>query len=207
MLKTIALCAVLVSALGQLVAPPPSDPTDFDCEDIQFLMRERTEFLDAIEKQFVCIYGFEEKIDPVTPKPGVEKTDSLFTEDELDVLAAVYQDLVVSYLMWHAVHWEYEPQQLIVRLGTARRSDLTPPDDFLNRITTDRVLATNDGVRSDTVLPCTVRLWSWIGPDSAFVRAGVSGMGGCGVSRCALVVRKRAGWRVCPAKTTIRICV
>lgn len=207
MLKCIATLSILLSGLGQLVPPPPEEPTDLDCLDIQYRMHERREFLAATEKQFVCIYGFEETFLPPTPKPGAEKTDSTFTDDELDVLAAVYEQLVLPYLMWHAVHWDLEPEQLIVSLGTARKWGIVPPEEFATRLCTDRVLASGYGRPSDYVLPCSLRLWSWISPDSAFVQAGVNGTGGCGVSRCALVVRKRASWRVCPAKVTVRLCI
>jgi hypothetical protein len=82
---------------------------------------------------------------------------------------------------------------------------VSPPQEFLDEITSDtiRIVAPDPSVWH--VPRCELKLLSWIAADSAYVDVLVWHVGG-GSGRSALAVRGGNDWRICPSRGLATLC-
>ena len=147
----------------------------------------------AGHEDFTCF------VDDSDLQGGVIKEQGPFTEDELAIFAYLYDELVVGSLLGRIegggggdVH------RVLLSLATHFENRIEPPDVFLKRISGDQIEVRGGGMRGRDVTMCELRLYWWLTPDSAYVKATVMRFGG-GVSRTAVAVRDGDRWRICPS--------
>jgi hypothetical protein len=116
-------------------------------------------------------------------------------EKDIEALTALYQQLVVGDLLGRSAEG-VRTRAVVVTLGTQDEHDIIPPDEFLQQVSVDSLVALPSSKSMD-VPHCELRLWAWLAPDTARADATVMRHGG-GVSRGAMIVRGSNGWTVCP---------
>jgi len=145
----------------------------------------------ATREDWPCYY--DAVVDEATVKTGRQ-----LDERDLEALAVLYQELVAGDLFsrdWGGV----VQREVVVQFATQDEFNITPSDDFLRRISADSLVTLASGDLW-SITRCELRLWAWVGSDSAQVEATLT-RGAAGVSRSALVVHTANGWNVCPSRS------
>jgi len=128
-------------------------------------------------------------------RPIVLKEGAEFTQEELSVLAAAFDQIVLGERLLNRP----DRRELLVTLGTADRTreEIIPIDEFLKMIVSEgRVIrAPIEGeYRYEPWLTnCRLRLFGWRGPDTARVDVEVGN-----IEQGANVVRDGDHWKVYP---------
>jgi hypothetical protein len=133
--------------------------------------------------------------DEIRSPRGTIKERGPFTDDELNMLAAVYDQLVLGGALERTTSDTTRPLELTVALATVRDTNISPPDSFLTRISTDSVKVRGPGDVKCCPRRCRLRLWSWVNPDTAKVEVTVESDNSLMLN--AIAVREGGGWRVC----------
>ena len=144
---------------------------------------------------FDCFLDYDRAPFRVAPTEG-----TAFTEEEIDVLATVFNRLVLGDLIEFAPSAQRPVLEVDLYLATSTDEDI-PPDSFLvERLSTDLVIVypPEDESRRRRVF---IRMHGWVGPDSVYIGAKAAGWfpGSHALSRGAIVTREGGTWRVCPS--------
>jgi hypothetical protein len=121
------------------------------------------------------------------------KVGRILDDRDLAVLAALFNDVVAPDLTVDKGN-SGEPPSFTVLLATQDEHEIVPTEGFLEGLKADgfQIVAPADSLYR--FMDCELRLWAWIGQDSASVGAYVWSSS---QSRSALVFRENDRWRAC----------
>jgi len=129
-----------------------------------------------------------------------------FSEDEMDILVGLWQQIVAPHQLWEAYAPVRPIDEVVITLATQAEKNIPPSDEFILRIATDTLRvrapipderwAVNDPRHIALV---ELKLWGWANADTAKVQSLVW-WNGWGTSRASIAVREPAGWKLCTTR-------
>lgn len=132
---------------------------------------------------------------------GVNKEVAPLNAEELEVLASLYEQLVLAHLIRTDLGAQQETRGLVVSLATFSQVGITPPTEFLNRVSKPGIQLHTEFQNAD-VPQCQLRFYRWVSRDTAYVGAEVlwGNVIPSGTGRGAMAVRESDRWRICPSR-------
>jgi len=181
----LAAILVMVGCATHETMPPP----DYDLIYREAIERQAS--LHESESAFPCL------IESI-PSDYTRRGSEPFTNEETEVLRAVFFEMVLANLIWY----EYPlgsppPLEIAVTLRTPEEEGASPSIELLQAFSTPTIRAIRFEEDLDYRIPlCTLHFRSWLNPDSAYVYAELTRSGLTG--RGAVAVREEGNWKVCP---------